>query len=392
MSATVRQAAAALQDYLIALRRDLHQHPELSFQERRTAAIIRRELEAAGVTLQPGILETGVVGLLPGARPGPTILVRADTDALPLQEVGDKPYRSQNPGVMHACGHDGHVAITLGVARLLAAQREQLAGQVKFVFQPAEEVAGGARPMIEGGVMDNPPVDQVIGLHIWNSLPAGLVGVRDGPLWASVDRFTLVIEGQGGHGALPHQAVDPVVIAAQVITALQTLVSREVAPTDTAVVTVGKISGGSAWNIIAPEVVLEGTLRAFSPETRTLLQRRVEEVAAGVCAAMRGAYRYTLSDMTPPVVNDPAVAERVRAAAEKVLGPERVIVSPQSMAGDDMAEFLNRAPGCYFILGGGARSGKPYPPHHHPAFDFDESILPDGVAVMAQVILDALQP
>jgi amidohydrolase len=390
MNDGLRQAAADLQGYLVERRRDFHRHPELSFQERRTARQIAEELGKIGLEVRTGIADTGVLAILPGARPGRTVLLRADIDALPIQEVAESPYRSQNDGVMHACGHDGHTAIALGAARVLAAYSSEIVGTVKLVFQPAEERAGGAEPMIAAGVMEDPHVDRVLGLHIWNGLPAGQVGVRGGPLWASVDEFEITVRGRGGHGAMPHQTVDSVAVAAQVITALQTLVSREVSPLDTAVVTVGKIAGGTARNVIAPEVTFSGTIRAFLSETRQMLHRRIEEIARGVCGAMRAEMDYQLEYCCPAVVNDEEMSQRVARSAARVLGESRVILSPQSMVGDDMSLFLNAAPGCYFMLGGARRQGEPYGPHHNNRFDFEEDVLADGVAVLCQATLDLL--
>lgn len=390
MSSDLRQASASLSGYLTDRRRDFHRHPELSFKELRTARVIAEELGQIGLEPRTGVGGTGVVALLKGDQPGRTIMLRADIDALPVTEASDAPYASENVGVMHACGHDGHTAIALGAAKLLYERRDQIAGNIKFAFQPAEERAGGAVRMIEDGVMEDPAVERVLGLHIWNSLPAGQIGVRSGPLWASVDEFVITVRGKGGHGAMPHQTVDSIVVAAQMVTALQMLVSREVAPIDTAVVTVGQIHGGTARNVIAPEVQLSGTIRAFTEETRRFLHRRVEEVAQAICQGLRAQVECTLEICCPAVVNDAGMTELVAQSAAKIVGAGRVVASPQSMVGDDMSEFLNKAAGCYFMLGGARRGGEPFGPHHNNHFDFEEDVLPDGLAVLCQAALDAL--
>jgi amidohydrolase len=306
-------------------------------------------------------------------------------DALPIQEANEVPYRSQNPGVMHACGHDGHTAILLGTARLLAAERESLAGAVKFVFQPAEEGGAGAHRMIAEGALDDPSVEAAFGLHLWNHEPVGTIGVREGPMMASSDAFDLTVKGQGGHAAAPHRAIDPVVTAAHLIVALQPMVSRETDPLQSAVITVGRIQGGDARNVIPDQVLLQGTVRTFDPELRRAMPQRLERTARGITEALGGQYelRYRLG--YPCLVNDAAMSDMVRAAAREIVGEERVVTAPQVMGAEDMSYFLQRVPGCFFRVGSANAERGLTRSHHNPCFDFDEAALPIGVEVLAGV-------
>jgi amidohydrolase len=374
--------AEARQLDLIAWRRDLHRHPELGFQEIRTAGIVARHLGELGVEVQTGVAQTGVVGVLEGARPGPVVMLRFDMDALPIAEENTHEFISQTPGVMHACGHDGHVAIGLGVATLLARHRSELAGTVKLVFQPAEEGLGGALAMIKAGVLTNPRPDVALGMHVFSSLPAGLVAANGGPIMAAAERFRIVVKGKGGHGAAPHETIDAVVAAAQVVAVLQTVVSRNASPSEVAVVTVGSFHAGTAFNIIAEQAELWGTIRTFDPATRQMVLRRVREVVENTARAMGASAELDLEEMTIATINDAAVAARVRQAAERVVGAERVTANQRWMASEDMSYFLRQIPGCFFFLGG-ARTANEYP-HHNPRFDFDEAVLPDGVAILCE--------
>jgi len=311
-------------------------------------------------------------------------------DALPLHEVADPPYRSRHAGKMHACGHDAHMAILLAAARILTARRHEVAGTVKFVFQPAEEGPGGAKPMIEEGVMEGPRVDAALGFHVWNPLPVGTIGVRPGPVMANTDQFDLTIEGQGGHGAMPHLSVDAIAITGQVITALQTIVSRNVSPLESAVLTLGTIHGGDRHNIIARSVTLSGTVRTFSPSLREFMPRRIDELAGGISRGMGGTCRLDYHRTYPAVVNDPGMTELVRTAAAKVVGPEHVVEAEPSMGGEDMAYFLQEVPGCFFFIGTSNPEAGITHPHHHPEFDLDERALAIGTKVILQAILDYL--
>ncbi|MDQ6710963.1 MAG: M20 family metallopeptidase [Candidatus Dormibacteraeota bacterium] len=368
---------------LIDHRRHLHSEPELAFAEHQTAAYIARALEGMGsVENVHAVAGTGVVGDIKGKLPGRSVLVRADMDALPIIEAGDLPFRSRRVGVMHACGHDVHMAIALQLAALLAANAERLPGTVRFAFQPAEEGAGGAKVMIDEGVLDG--IDRVIGLHVWAGLPTGQVSVRGDAMMASADFFTLTVHGKGGHGAMPEATVDAVVIAAEIVGALQTLVSRETSPRSPVVVTLGSIHGGSAHNIIAGEVVIQGTLRTFDNGLRQRLLGRIAELASGIATAMRGSCSFRQDSGTPPTVNDPAVAELVAEAARGVLGAAAVVPFEPLMVGEDFAYFLKARPGCFFLLGG-APKGPPVV-HHTAEFGVDERCLAIGLRVMRAAV------
>lgn len=380
---------------LVATRRDLHEHPELAFEEVRTSGIIAQRLRALGLEVHTAVAQTGVVGLLHGERSRPgakTLAIRADMDALPIHELNELDYCSRIEGKMHACGHDGHVSIALSVAALLSQRRQELDGSVKFIFQPAEECVSGARLMVEEGTMDG--VDGVIGLHLMSTHPLGIVGVRTGSVFASADRLTLKVHGKGGHAAMPERAVDPVVIAAHITTALQTLISRETSPFSPAVITIANINAGvaSAPSVIPEEAVMRGSLRAYTSEHRTYLLRRIEEVARGVASALGGSCMMETSHGCPPCINDAAMAALVRRAAVASVGEECVSENEDILttASDDMAYFLQLAPGCYFIIGTSNIEKETHYPHHHPHFNIDEDALRIGVEVLARAAFDYL--
>lgn len=380
----------ALAADLTAVRRQIHQHPELGFQEVETARLVADRLKGLGLDIQTGVAQTGVVATLRGAKPGRTVLVRADMDALPVLEESAAPYRSRHDGVMHACGHDGHTAILIGLGRVLAAKRHALAGTVKLVFQPAEEGPGGAEPMIAAGVLENPRVDAALGFHLWNNLPVGQIGVRPGPVMASTDQVDIVIHGKGGHGAKPHLSVDAIVVASHVVTALQSIVSRMVNPLQSAVITIGTIKGGFRHNIIAPSVEMTGTVRTYDRALRDEMPRRIERVVRGVCDAMGATFELNYQRVYPTTVNDPAMTALVEQAARKVVGDANVMAVEPSMGGEDMAYFLDAVPGCYFFLGSANAEKGLDQPHHSPGFDFDEAALPIGVQVLQQAVFDYL--
>jgi amidohydrolase len=389
--------AQDLFEYTQALRRDFHMHPELGFHEVRTAGVVARELQALDMEVTTGIARTGVVGLLEGARPGPVVLVRFDMDALPVTEETGAPYASVNPGKMHACGHDGHTAIGLTVARLLHAHREKLAGTVKFVFQPAEEGTcgeeiGGAEMMIREGVLDNPKPDLALALHLWNEKPFGWVHVAAGPVMAGAEEFKIKVTGVGGHGAIPHQTVDPVLAASQIVTTLQSITSRNIAPLQAAVVSVTMIHGGEAFNVIPPKVEMEGTIRTFELDVREIVLRRFEEIVQGVAAAMGCAAEVTIKRLTPAMINAEEVAKRVQESARRVLPAADLDTSGHlTMGAEDMAFMLEQVPGCYFFVGSAdSEKGLDYG-HHHPKFDFDEAALPRAAALMAEAITEFLK-
>ncbi|MGI8475811.1 MAG: M20 metallopeptidase family protein [Thermomicrobiales bacterium] len=379
---------------VIADRRHFHENPEMGFQEFQTAKIVAERLRSLGVEdVRTGIATTGVTGLIrgtasgEGAGAGKVVLVRADMDALPITEENDVDYRSRKPGLMHACGHDAHTAMLLGISRLLLDRRDQFAGTVKVLFQPAEEGGGGARVMIEQGVLDDPKVDAAFGMHIDQGAPVGVISLRPGPAMAAADRFSAVIKGKGGHGAHPHETIDPIAVGAQIVVALQTIVSREVDPTEPAVVTVGALIAGDASNVIPDTAELRGTLRSFNPEVRIHLAERVEAIVRGIAGAMRAEVEYTHQPGYPPTVNDAAMVDLVRDVAVGVVGPERVNTPALQMGAEDFSYFLERVPGAFYFVGSqNPEKGFTWG-HHHPRFDFDEEAMSGGMEVMVQTVL-----
>ncbi len=380
----LRSEIEPLREQLVAWRRDFHMHPELAYEERRTAGVVTAHLERLGYRVRSGVAETGVIGVLKGAQPEPVIMFRFDMDALPVTEETDLPYASQTPGRMHACGHDSHIAIGMGLAELLGAHRAELQGTAVLLFQPAEEGGKGAERMIQEGALNDPRPDVFIALHVWSDMPVGTADVTPGPVMAAADKWFCTIRGQGGHGAMPHQAADPIVAAAEVVSALQSVVSRNVSPLDTAVVTVGAIQGGDAFNVIPETVLLKGTIRSYLPATRAVVLRRVREVVEGVAAACGTVAELTIDSISPAVINTPQVAEVVRQAAEAVLGAARVSSGERTMGSEDAAFFLEQVPGCYFFIGATPVGATPVP-HHNPHFCIDEGVLTIGLALMAEV-------
>ena len=384
------QEAQSLFEYTRNLRRDFHSHPELGFQEVRTAGVVARELQSMGLEVTTGIAHTGVVALMEGAHPGPVVLMRFDMDALPILEETGAAYASQNPGVMHACGHDGHTSIGLTVARLLHAHSQELAGTVKFVFQPAEEGLHGAELMVKEGVLQDPRPDVSLALHLWNEQPVGWLGIGDGAVMAAAEMFKVRITGKGGHGAAPHLAIDPVLAAAHVITALQSIPARNVAPLQAAVISVTTLRAGEAFNIIPQYAELTGTIRTFEPEVRALVLERFHQVMNGVAEAMGCTADIHCEGITPAVINREPIARRVRAVAERILPDSPVTSHFATMGSEDMAFMMQDIPGC-FIFVGSANSDKGLDaPHHHPRFDIDEEALPKGAALMAAAAADFL--
>jgi amidohydrolase len=389
---TLSSDVAEFSEFVVNLRRRLHQWPELGFQEQRTAKLIAEQLTALGMEVRVGLAHTGVLGVMRGSGAGRTVLLRADIDGLPIEEASGVPYASQNQGVMHACGHDGHTAILLTVAHVLARHRQRFSGTVKFVFQPAEEVPpGGAKGMIQEGVLEQPKVDAVFGLHLWNGLPVGKIGADEGPIMASVDRFDAVIKGVGGHGAYPHMGVDPIVVASHVVTALQTAVSREVPPLTPVVVTVGTLHGGTAFNVIPSQVDLSGTVRTIDPEIRQQMPDRLERIVRGVTSAMRAGYTFHYEFGYPVTSNDPYQTHFARQVAAGIVGESNVVSAGMTMGAEDMSYFLEAVPGCYLRLGSGNPAQGLVHPHHSALFNFDESALPIGVDLLAQITLAYLK-
>lgn len=377
------QEAQSLFEYTRSLRRDFHLHPELGYQEIRTAGIVARELNELGLEVTTGVGRTGVVGLLEGKQPGPVVMLRFDMDALPVQEETGAEYASQTAGVMHACGHDGHMAVGLTVARLLHAHAEQVAGTVKFVFQPAEEGLNGAESMIADGVLENPRPKYCLGLHLWNERPVGWIGIVNGPAMAGAEKFTVLIRGKGGHGAIPNLANDPVLAAAQVVSGLQSIVARNVSPLNSAVISVTMIHGGEAFNVIPPAVELQGTIRTFDQVVRLRVLERFNQVINGIAQAMECTAEIDVQSITPAVVNDAHVSSIVRRAAEDLWVSQAIETSYRTMGSEDMAFFMQEIPGCFFFVGSAnGEKGLNYP-HHHPRFDIDEDVLPGAAALMA---------
>ena len=375
-----------LRPELIALRREVHQHPELAWAETETAARIARVLAGDGIALRTGIGGTGVLATLGGGGRR-TVMLRVDMDGLPVQEANEVPYASRVPNAMHACGHDGHVAMGVTAARILAGRK--LDGTVRVLFQPAEEGEAGAQTMIAGGVLDG--VDVTLGVHLWNEMPVGTLGVKAGPLMAAVDRLKIVVHGRGGHGGRPHAAADPVVAAAHVVIALQTVVSRETNPVQAAVVTIGAIHGGSAFNVIPEDVTLTGTIRTFDAALRRSMPERIHRIATGIAQGLGCRAEVDVRAGNPPVINDPAVAEIARRAAERVVGAERVVVPEPTMGGEDMAVYFERAPGCFVFVGSANKERGLDHPHHSPRFDFDEAALAIGCDFLVAVAEEALK-
>ena len=359
---------------LIAVRRDLHRHPELGFEETRTAGIVRDRLAETRLAPSVGIGRTGVVADL-GEEGAARVMIRADMDALPLEEETGVPYVSSVSGKMHACGHDGHVAIGLAVAERLA--RDPAGGAFRSLFQPAEEGAGGARAMVDDGALDG--VSAALGLHLWNPLPVGKIGLVSGPQMAAVDEFEIVVRGPGGHGAAPHETFDAILASARIVESLQTIVAREISPLDPAVVTVGAIHGGTAFNIIPREVRMKGTARSFSPEAHAALPGKIARIAEGVARACGVTAEVDYRRINEAPVNDRSIAALVAEAAEEILGAGSV-VETRTMGGEDMSVYLARVPGCFFFVGSGLPGT--YRPHHSPVFDFDERALAVGTLLL----------
>ena len=372
---------------IIQTRRDLHRIPEPAYTEEKTSRYIADYLRREGLEVQTGVAKFGVVGLLRGAKPGKTLLIRSDIDALYIEEATGLPFASEHEGRMHACGHDCHMAMVLGAATVLARLKERIAGTVKFVFQPAEEGPGGAKPMIEEGVMENPTVDFSVGGHVWPDLPEGTVGVKAGPLMAAMDRFDIKIIGKGGHGAMPHLCVDALEVGTQVVSALQRIVSRQMKPLLPAVLTVGSFHAGTAFNVIPASAEMCGTTRTFDRGVWRTWSERIETVVRGVCQSMGARYELTYTQGYPPVVNDAWMAEVVQECAAEAVGSGQVVEPELTLGGEDMAFFLERSKGCFFFLGVGCENGSGV---HTSTFDIREDLLLIGTEVFCRAALRLL--
>jgi amidohydrolase len=383
----LKSKAKELGPDIIGYRRDLHRIPESGLAEHKTSAYVALQLRKIGLEVHTGIAGTGVKAVLRTGRPGPTLMYRADMDGLPIQEQTGLDWASTHPGMMHACGHDAHMAMALGTAALVTSIADQLRGNMVFVFQPAEEGPGGAHTMIQEGVLENPKVDEAFGFHLWPDLDHGCIGIRSGSLMAAMSRFQITIRGKGGHAAMPHKCVDPVDTGVQVINALQRLVSRKISPLHPAVLTVASFQAGSTFNVVPDQAQLAGTTRTFDRETWNAWAERIEQVVSGVCTSMGAAYSLDFHSGFAPLVNDSGAAERMRRAAAQVVSRERIQVPERTMGGEDMSFFLDKVPGCYVFLGIGDQRKAAL---HSPDFDFDESILPLGVELAAGYALLAL--
>ncbi|MBT9154525.1 MAG: putative hydrolase YxeP [Firmicutes bacterium] len=381
---TLLERAQALAPELISIRRDIHQHPEVGFAEHRTSQLVFNYLQE--LSLKPQIVAgTGVVATLRGTSPGRTIALRADMDALTITEQAEHTYTSKTPGLMHACGHDGHTAILLGVAKLLSEVKD-LPGNVKFIFQPAEEGPGGALPMIEAGVLGNPQVHAMLGLHVGTvQYTAGQIALRYGSVCAAPDNIEIVVKGKGGHGGHPHGAIDAIVTAGHLIVALQSIVSREIDPAAAVVLSLGTVRGGYRENVIADEVTLTGTVRTLSPEIRSSMPDRIERIVKGVCDSFRCHYSFTYTQGYPALYNDEVMTALTEEVAQEVLGSANVFRAPHpTMGGEDFSYFAEKVPACFFMLGATNSAKQCDYVIHHPKFNFDEDAIPVGMALLAE--------
>jgi amidohydrolase len=372
---------------IINTRRALHKMPETAFREEKTSAFVSNYLRRLGLEVEIKVAKTGVIGLLELGEKGKTLMIRADMDALPVTEETGLPFASTHDGFMHACGHDAHMAMALGTASILSKIKEDMKGNIKFVFQPAEEGPGGAKPMIDAGVLENPEVNFAIGCHLHGG-PEGTIGVKEGPVLAANDRFDLRIIGRGGHGAMPHLCVDPIDVGVQVINALQRIASRQMDPLKPFVLTIGRFLAGSSFNVVPGEAELAGTTRTFDRKIWDSMKEKMERIIKGICEAMGAGYEFGYYRGYPPTVNDAALAEIVRGCAAEVVGKENVFEPEPIMAGDDMSFFLERVPGVFFFLGVGRANSAPL---HNSRFDFKEDVLPKGVEMYLRLACELLK-
>ena len=377
----LKKKITSLKDELIELRRDFHKYPELGFKEYRTAEIVANYLEKCGLKVKRGVARTGVVALLEGNAPGPTLLLRADMDALPIQEENELPYKSINKGVMHACGHDAHTAMLLVAAKILSDYREEIKGNIKFVFQPNEEV-GGAKVMIEEGILENPPVNAAMALHLWALLESGTIGVVAGPITGTLDIFHLTIKGEGGHTGYPEKAVDPIIASTNIIQTIQTIQTREISVLKPTIIMFTKIKSGVKSNIIPDTVSLEGTIRYFYKEGvkgEEKLNKKFERIVGAICQAYRTKYKLKFYNENRSVINDLNMTKLVIATAEELLGNGDKIISYVSTAGEDFSEFADKVPSVFYFVGAGHKEQKSFYPHHNPHFNIDENAMLIGV-------------
>ena len=382
----IRSEVKKIQNIIIATRRDFHKHPELSFKEIRTSKIVAEKLESYGLKVKRNIGKTGVVGILKGKHKGKIIAFRADMDALPIQETSNVSYKSIYDGIMHACGHDAHTAILLGAAQVLSKMKQKIKGEIRFIFQPAEEGYGGAKYMIKDGAIDN--VKEIYGLHVWNYQKSGTIGVQPGPVMAAADMFTISIQGIGGHGATPQGTVDAIVVASHLIQSLQTIVSRNTNPLDNAVVTIGQINGGNNFNIIADKIILKGTARAYTVENKKLIKKRMQSICKGIAETYDAKIKLSYKNGYPPVINDTQITNNVINAVKKII-PKGLVKPYLSMGGEDFSYFANKIPGCFFFLGTLPNNKKLMStPQHCSHFDIDEKAMLTGCAIFVELALN----
>ncbi len=380
MNDPIKARIQALTEELVALRRDFHQHPELGFEEHRTAGVVESYLRNLGLETHR-MAGTGVVASLEGEKPGPVLLLRADMDALPIEELTDIPYRSEQSGVMHACGHDAHMAMLLVAAKVLTEHRNELQGTVKFVFQPNEEIAGALR-MIDEGVLDDPKVDAALGVHVWTPVPSGSVAITTGTVMGGLDVFRITIQGKGGHTGFPEEAVDPVIAAAQVIQTVQIIQTREISDLQSTIIMFGSIHGGTKGNIVPDTVDMEGTIRFLykaGPESGEQPTERFLRIVEDVCRTHRCTCTIDIEHENIPLINDDRMVRIARQAARKVFSDEKRIIDNRTIASEDFSEFSARVPGVFIFLGAGNEEKETHLPHHNPRFNIDEAVLPDGV-------------
>lgn len=382
------KTARKYKEYIIDMRRYFHRYPELSMKEFQTSKKIKEELTKMNIPYT-SVAKTGIVATIEGEKPGKVVALRADMDALEQEEKNDVFYRSKREGIIHACGHDGHIAMLLGAAKVLSEMRNKINGKVKLLFQPAEETAQGAKKMIEEGAIDD--VDAIFGAHLWSNLPAGKVSVQSGPRMAAVDYFKILVEGKGGHGSMPHQGVDSIVVASSIVMNLQSIVSRELSPIDSAVVTVGKFDAGSRFNVLAQESKLYGTTRYFNPELKEKLPKTIERIAKRVAEGYRAKASLDYKYLTPPLINDVKCSEIANESAEKILGKEGIDNLPKMTGGEDFAFYMEKVPGAFAMIGTRNEKKNAHWPQHHPNYDIDEDVLIPGAALYAQFAIDFLR-
>ena len=384
----IKTDIAKIGEEIILDRRDFHAYPELAFNEYRSGKKIVEKLKEFGLEITENVGKTGVVGVLKGEKDGPTIGLRADMDALPIQETENLSFKSKNDGVMHACGHDGHMAMLLGAAKVLSTKKEKISGTVKFIFQPGEEGAGGARFMIEDGVLND--VDEIYGAHLWNYQDVGTIGVQPGPIMAAADLFEISILGKGGHGATPHGTVDAILVASHIIQSLQSIVSRNTNPLESTVLTIGKIEGGYNFNVIADKVSLKGTTRAYSEKNRIMIKNRMQEILDGIALSFGAKITLDYEDGYPPVINEKNCTNKLIQSAQHIVG-DKVGDPYLTMGGEDFSYFLQKVPGCFFFIGSAPKNCEPLSvPHHCSHFDINEDALLIGSSTFVQLIEDLL--